>query len=224
MGTGGQDTSAAGRWQARCLATALWLLAVAAGAAGAAGAAESAPEPGTAATARGPNEIGVWGGASVASSTLIGKSTDFGFGTAAFRYGRRLWSDGTLAFDWTVDAIPLALLSLDRSPDDGGGSRETVYGAGLAPLGFRIGYEGVRWCEPFFAASGGFLYFTERVPADGVKFNFTYDFGVGALFPIGASYAATFGYKYHHISNGGIGASNPGFDSNILYAGFSIFR
>lgn len=171
-------------------------------------------------------EVGIWGGGSVASSTAIGSSTDFDFGLAALRYGRMLWSNGTLSFDWTIDAIPLALISLDRAAGTPAatGDRELVYGAGLAPIGFRIDYEGLGRVRPYFAASGGFLYFTERIPATGVKFNFTYDFGVGAQLFLDPSQALTFGYKYHHISNGGIGDSNPGFDSNILYAGFSIYR
>jgi len=173
---------------------------------------------------RGKNEIGFWGGASVAATPLIGTSTDFDFGLAALRYGRTLWENGGLAFDWTVDIVPVALLSLDRSPDSTDGEHDTVYGAGLAPIGFRIAYEALGWCRPYFAATGGFLAFAERIPETGSKFNFTYDFGVGAQIPLNADMAVTVGYTYYHISNGGIGDANPGFDSNILYAGFSIFR
>jgi len=173
---------------------------------------------------RGANELSLWGGGSVAATTMIGKSTGFDFGLAAVRYGRRLWTNDTLSFDWTVDAIPLAFLSLDRSPGGSSGDRDSVYGAGLAPLGFRFDYEGLRWVRPYFAANGGFLYFTERVPARGVKFNFTYDFGLGAQLPMGADKAITLGYSYFHISNAGLGKSNPGFDANLLYLGFSLFR
>lgn len=185
-----------------------------------------AAEPAADPSGRGPNQIGLWGGGSVASSTLIGKSSDFGFGLAGFQYGRRLTKVGTIGFDWTVDAIPLAFLSLDL--DEGqqvaNPHRDTIYGAGLAPLGFRLDWEATPWLEPYIAATGGFLYFTERVPSRGVKFNFTYDFGLGALIAVGPAEAITLGYKYHHISNAGIGDTNPGFDSNVLYAGFSIFR
>jgi opacity protein-like surface antigen len=181
-------------------------------------------EDATPASGRGKNEFGLWGGGSVAATPMIGKSTGFNFGLAALRYGRTLWKNGALAFDWTVDAIPVAILSLDRAPDSADKQRATVYGAGLAPIGFRIAYDALGWCRPYFAASGGFLAFTERVPATGSKFNFTYTFGVGAQVPVTADAAVTIGYTYYHISNGGIGESNPGFDSNILYAGFSIFR
>lgn len=155
-------------------------------------------------------------------STLIGKWESFDFQLAALRYGRTLWTDRRFSFDWTIDAIPVALLSLDRS--GGSGDRDTVYGAGLAPLGFRFDYEDLGWFRPYLAASGGFLYFAERVPASAVKFNFTYDFGLGTQIFFTPDRAVTLGYAYHHISNGGIGSSNPGFDSNLLYAGFSIYH
>lgn len=171
-----------------------------------------------------PNELGVWGGGSVASSTMIGKSSGFDFGEAAIRYGRTLWSNGQISFDWTVDGIPLALISLDRAERTPTTTGEVVYGAGLAPLGFRLSYDQLGWFRPYAAATGGFLWFTERIPASGVKFNFTYDFGVGAQLFVAPEQAIVLGYKYHHISNAGIGDDNPGFDSNIFYAGFSIFR
>jgi hypothetical protein len=57
-----------------------------------------------------------------------------------------------------------------------------------------------------------------------VKFNFTYDFGVGAQVPLTADTAVTLGYSYFHISNAGLGRSNPGFDANLLYLGVSLFR
>ncbi len=173
---------------------------------------------------RGKNEIGFWGGASVAATPLIGTSTDFDFGLAALRYGRRLWDGHGLSFDWTIDVVPVAILSLDRSPGSADGHHDSVYGAGLAPIGFRIAYEPLGWCRPYFAASGGFLDFTKRIPATGSRFNFTYNFGVGAQVPVTAGTALTIGYTYYHISNGDLGDSNPGFDANILYAGFSVFR
>jgi opacity protein-like surface antigen len=186
---------------------------------GAASAAPGAEEEG-----RGANELSLWGGGSVGATTMIGKSTGFDFGLAAVRYGRRLWSNDALSFDWTIDAIPLAFLTLDRSPGAESGHRESVYGAGLSPIGWRLDVERLRWVRPYFAANGGFLYFEDRVPARGVKFNFTYDFGVGAQVPVTPDTAVTLGYSYFHISNGGLGNSNPGFDANLLYLGISLFR
>jgi opacity protein-like surface antigen len=162
------------------------------------------------------DEIGIWGGGSVASSTLIGKSTGFDLELAGLQYAHRLWGNDALSFGFTIDAIPLALISLDR-----GSGRHTIYGAGLAPLGFRLAYEGFEHLRPYAAASGGFLYFSDRIPADGEKFNFTYDFGAGIQIEPATHWLVALGYRYHHISNAGLADSNPGFDSNVLYAGFS---
>lgn len=185
-----------------------------------------AEETGAAASRRGPNELGLWGGGSVASSTLIGKWTDFDFGTLAFRYARTLWSDHDLALDWTVDAVPLALISLDRGaePGESGGSKDVVYGAGLAPIGLRIAYDGFGVWRPYFATNVGFLMFEERIPATGTKFNYTWDFGVGAQLFVTDDQAITFGYDFKHISNAYAGEENPGFDANLLYVGWSVFR
>ena len=180
----------------------------------------------SAAASRGANEFGAWGGGSVASTTMIGKWTDFGYGQASFRYARTLWSNDALALDWTLDAIPLALLSLDRggSPGDEGGPKDVVYGAGLAPIGVRFAFEGFARWRPYFATNVGFVMFEERVPATGTKFNYTWDFGVGAQIFVREDQALTLGYDWKHISNAYSGETNPGFDANILYVGYSYFR
>jgi len=177
-----------------------------------------------AAPVRGPNEIGVWGGGSVASSTMIGKWTDFDFGLLAFRYARMLWRNDAVSLAWTADAIPLALISLDRggSPDNTGGPKDTVYGAGIAPIGLRLAYEGFAHWRPYFASSVGFLMFEERIPATGTKFNYTWEFGVGTQLFLTETQAITLGYEFHHLSNAYSGEENPGFDSNVLYAGWTM--
>ena len=175
---------------------------------------------------RGPNEFGVWGGGSVASTTLIGRWTDFDYGQLAFRYARNLWGNGTFALDWTVDAIPLALISLDRGgqPAHNDGPKDVVYGAGIAPIGLRFDYDGFGWWRPYFATNVGFLMFQDRIPTTGTKFNYTWDFGVGAQLFLTDDQAITLGYDYKHISNAYSGETNPGFDSNILYVGYAFFR
>jgi hypothetical protein len=197
------------------------LLLVAAGRAGA-----QVPGPSaTGAAARGPNEIGLWGGGSVASATMIGQWTDFDFGMLAVRYARGLWRDGSFSLDWTVDGVPLALISLDRGgqPKQANGPKEVVYGAGLAPIGLRLGYDAFGWWRPYFATNIGFLMFEERVPASGTKFNYTWDFGLGAQVFVGDDQALTLGYDFKHISNAYSGEDNPGFDANLLYIGYSFF-
>jgi len=60
------------------------------------------------------NEFGVWGGLSFSAPTLIGKTPDARFGNIGLRYGRVLAASKTVAFEWTIDVIPVAVLSNNR--------------------------------------------------------------------------------------------------------------
>src|SRR6476646_6791741 len=73
------------------------------------------------------NEWGIWGGISFDSPTLIGKRPNARFGNLGLRYGRVLAASKTVAFEWTIDAIPLAVFS---------GKRDTSLF--LPPPGFNI--------------------------------------------------------------------------------------
>ena len=169
------------------------------------------------------NEFGVWGGGSLDSPTLIGKFEDARLGLIGVRYARVLARGEHVTLKYTSDAVPVAFLSF---PDTAlPGVRRTIYGAGLSPVGFQVNFRRRERVQPFAQASGGFLYFSERVPDEtGAQFNFTADFGGGVQVKTGARKAWTFGYRYHHISNGYRAATNPGFDSNLFYVGFSFFR
>ncbi|HYE13400.1 MAG TPA: acyloxyacyl hydrolase [Pyrinomonadaceae bacterium] len=167
------------------------------------------------------NEYGVWGGFSPGSPTLIGKTEGARLGVVAVRFARLLARGDHVALKYTLDAVPLASLSFPA----GGGERKTITGAGLSPVGFQVNFRRREKWQPFAQASGGFLYFGERVPdRDGAQFNFTADFGGGVQWKVGARRAWTVGYRYQHLSNGYRAANNPGFDANLFYVGYSIFR
>jgi hypothetical protein len=174
------------------------------------------------------NEFGVWGGGSFSGPTLIGSTEDTRLGLLAFRYARVLARGDSLALKYTVDAVPLATLSFPVFEASGAGVREvrrTITGAGVAPVGFQLNFRRRERVQPFAQTSGGFVYFGERIPtAQGAQFNFTADFGGGVQWKTAARRAWTVGYRYHHVSNGYRADVNPGFDSNLFYVGFSIFR
>jgi hypothetical protein len=191
---------------------------------------------------KGMNEFGVWGGGSFDSPTLIGSSENARFGLVAFRYARVLATGNGVALKYTVDAVPLALLSYERfrfvpqatpSVFQLVQDRQTAHAVGLTPIGFQLNFRRRKRVQPFAETSGGFLYFTQPVPDErstpepnrrGAHFNFTADFGGGVQVMTGKRRAYTFGYKYHHLSNGFRAPINPGFDSNLFYFGFSIFK
>jgi hypothetical protein len=194
--------------------------------------ASGAPQSSTEGIQKGWNEFGIRGGISFDATTLIGKTPDARFGNIGLRYGRVLKATKTVAFEWTIDAIPVAILSNNRFTVVPSGSgfiftqtRKSVYGWGAAPIGLKFNFRRNRRVQPFGQATGGFLYFNEQVPVAGAaRFNFTYDFSGGVQIVNSNRRAFTIGYKYQHISNGYRANFNPGVDVQMIYAGFSVFR
>jgi hypothetical protein len=190
---------------------------------------EGAPQSGVYGFERTATELGFWGGGSLSGPTLIGSTEQTRLGLFAFRYARVVSRGDNLAFKYTLD-VPVAQLSFPSTPTPGAPpspfmERKTITGAGLSPVGFQLNFRRRERVQPFVQASGGFIYFGERVPdSDGARLNFTTDAGGGVQWKAGTRRAWTVGYRYHHVSNGYRGVVNPGFDSNLFYAGFSIFR
>ena len=179
------------------------------------------------------NEWGIWGGMSFNSTTLIGKTPDARFVNIGLRYGRVLKTSKTVAFEWTIDVVPAAVLSNPRPEVTSSGPgftitslvRESVYGFGAAPIGWKFNFRRNRRVQPFGQATGGFLYFSKQAPVDdSSRFNFTFDFSGGVQIVNSNRRSFTIGYKYQHISNGFTATNNPGVDVQMVFAGFSIFK
>lgn len=169
------------------------------------------------------NEFGIWGGISLHIRDLEGRTSDAKFGTVGLRYGRVLLASKYLAFEWTIDAIPLAILSNTRTAPTQ--RRESVYAWGVTPVGLKFNFRRQHRVQPFFAAGAGFLDFSSDIPVDGAaQFNFTEEGGGGVQIVNGSRRAFMIGYKYQHISNASRSPINPGVDMQMIYAGFSIFR
>jgi hypothetical protein len=175
------------------------------------------------------NEWGVWGGISFDAPTVFGTTPSARFGNIGLRYGRVLAASRTVAFEWTIDAVPLAILSNDRFvfvPGTGYvGNRKTVYGAGASPIGLKFNFRRNRRVQPFGQATGGFLYFSQQVPVAGAsQYNFTFDFSGGVQIVNSNRHSFTIGYKFQHISNGSTAPFNPGVDVQMIFGGFSLFK
>jgi len=209
------------------------------------------PPVDTYAFTRGMNEFCVWGGGgpgSYNSPTLIGNpdlplgfnsqtlvrnTGSVRFGAIGLCYGRILSANGKVAFKYTFNATPAAVLSYPEfNPVFGPGevfsvsqSRRNVFGGGLSPIGLQLYFRPQSRIKPFVSTSGGFIFFNDPVPRlNGAQFNFTYDFGGGVQVFHDANRAFTFGYKYQQISNGGRALNNPGFGGNVFSVGYSIFN
>ncbi len=181
------------------------------------------------------NEFGIWGGGSFHSSTIIGATEDAKLGLISLRYTRSLIEKNNLSLKYTVDVLPAVILNYpEYSFAFGGGTtpiaflrvtQQTVYGAGLAPLGLQFNLRPKKKIQPFISTNGGFIYFSKSIPnSAGKQFNFTAELGGGAQIFTSTNKAVTLGYKYHHLSNAYRGTVNPGFDANVIYIGVSVFK
>src|SRR6266404_9583755 len=92
---------------------------------------------------KGMNEFGIWGGGSPNSPTLIGTTKDARFVIVGIRYARVLAASKRIAFEYTLDLIPLVITSQPPSvftTDFTSAARRSIYGAGLSPIGFQLDF------------------------------------------------------------------------------------
>jgi hypothetical protein len=182
------------------------------------------------ATGKELNEFGVWGGGSWISARVAGVARDTKLGLIGLRYARVLSSGKVAILKYTVDVIPFAILSYPKSEPVQTATgpfieRTAVRAAGSAPIGLQVNFRPERRVQPFANVSGGCLYFARQIPNSlGTQFNFTADLGGGIQIKTRSHRAVTLGYRLHHISNAELGDTNPGYDSNLFYIGFSFFR
>ena len=184
---------------------------------------------------RGNNEFGFWGGFSPTATTIFGglhddEAKDRKFAIAAFRYGRTLAANDSLALQYTLDAVPLAVATgtiVGRTTVAGFTNfrRETAYGGGVTPLGLQLDFANGAKVHPFVHVNGGLLWFNKSVPIeDAGKLALVGETGGGIRIFTSERRAVSLGVRFHHISNGDRSGSNRGLNQFVIYAGFSIFR
>ena len=185
---------------------------------------------------RGDNEWGFWAGFSPKATTIFeglrkDEAEDRKFFIAALRYGRTLAANDSLALQYTIDAVPVAVATgviVSRMTSPTGVDtfrRETAYGAGLTPIGLQLDFANGAKVHPFVHVNGGFLYFNKEVPIeDSGHFAFVGEAGGGVRIFTSERRAVNIGVRFHHISNGDTSGSNRGLNQFVIYAGFSVFR
>ena len=184
---------------------------------------------------RGDNEFGLWGGGAFTATTIFDGLTEAeadgrGFVIAAFRYGRTLAANRSLALQYTLDAIPLAVATgnIESSATAGGVTafrRGPAYGAGVTPLGLQLDFANGSRVKPFVHVNGGLLVFNESVPLpDSGKLALIGETGAGLRVFTSERRAVSLGVRFHHVSNGDRAGSNRGLNQFIFYAGFSVFK
>jgi Lipid A 3-O-deacylase (PagL) len=185
---------------------------------------------------RGDNEFGFWGGFSPKATTIFeglrdDEAEDRKFFIAGLRYGRTLAANNSLALQYTVDVVPVAIATgtiVSRTTSVSGVDtfqRETAYGAGITPIGLQLDFANGSKVHPFVHVNGGFLYFNKSMPIeDSGQFQLVGEAGGGVRIFTSERRAVNIGVKFHHISNGDRAGSNRGLNHFVIYAGFSIFR
>lgn len=185
---------------------------------------------------RGDNEFGVWAGFSPKATTIFGglrddEAEERKFFIAAFRYGRTLAANDSLALQYTLDALPVALATgtiIGRATSLAGVTtfqRETAYGGGVTPLGLQLDFANGAKLHPFIHVNGGLLWFNKSVPIeDAGKLALVGEAGGGIRIFTSERRALNIGVRFHHISNGDRTGSNRGLNQFVITAGFSVFK
>jgi Lipid A 3-O-deacylase (PagL) len=184
---------------------------------------------------RGDNEFGFWAGFSPKATTIFGglhddEAEDRKFFIAAFRYGRTLAANHSLALQYTLDAVPVAVATgtiVSRTTVAGVDifRRETAYGGGITPLGLQLDFRNGSKVHPFAHVNGGLLWFNKSVPIeDAGSFAYVGEAGGDVRIFTSERRAVSLGVRFHHISNGDRQGSNRGLNQFVIYAGFSIFK
>jgi hypothetical protein len=182
----------------------------------------------------GTQQIGMWGGYSHDSPTLLGTAEDFRMGLAAIRWGIVFANWGGTSFEYVADAVPIISVfqpsKIDLPLSNTVGIRlrgRTVTGFGFAPIGFKITAARFGRWQPFFETTGGMVRTRVPIPyevSEATRWNFMFDFGGGVQIMSDTAKAFRFGYKWHHISNANRTPANPGLDAHLVFAGVSFYR
>ena len=101
---------------------------------------------------------------------------------------------------------------------------ERVEGAGFLPLMFRWNLREHGPIHPFLEVGSGIVATNRPVPEGTTRLNFSSHAGAGARVRVAEHWSVVVGYRFQHVSNGGIAERNPGINSNIGYLGVAHRR
>ena len=162
----------------------------------------------------GGHEVQIWTGG---GPSVPGGTKDTSVWNAGVRYGWILTEPhgpGFLngRFEYAVDAVPAFVVFQPKN---------TVYGAGVNPLGLKWIFATRSSVEPYLELNGGTLFTSHEVPFGTSTINFTSSsaFGLHVL----RDHAWTIEVRYTHISNAGLTTPNPGINTVQVRVGFGKF-
>lgn len=162
----------------------------------------------------------IWSGYSPLSTSFFAKmrNTRFMLMGIGFNHVKIPFGDSEVQLSSEV-----TLFGTINYPANGfSGPRAQRSGLGIVPL--RISFPFTHRPSgsfPFAEGGIGLFLFEDRFPnSHGTLLNVTLDFGLGYNIKITESNSLAIGYRFHHLSNAGIGTVNPGLDSNMILLRF----
>ncbi len=162
-------------------------------------------------------------------------------GIVGVRASRTLVVRERLRISWLVELLPAIVATVsapaNRRPfqvnDNGARDRSPVerylvrdtYGVGFAPLGAEISRAETERLSLSFSVTAGAARFSEVVPyGKATRANFTAAPALGLEWMLTDRYAISSGYALHHVSNAGLGESNPGLNAHLVYVKLAVAR
>lgn len=178
----------------------------------------------------------------LADGHLQGTVVDRRLNLLGLSYRLLLKQNSTVAIRYTFEAVPLAALrepffltgcafagphrcvatqAIQDSPPLT--HRRTSYGTGASPAGIEVSFLPAKRIQPFFGFRGGFIYFNRNaLNVFASQFNFIIDGRGGIRIPLGSGKDISLAYMFQHLSNAGIGRTNPGLDSHMISLTYSF--
>ena len=96
-------------------------------------------------------------------------------------------------------------------------------GAGLAPVGLRLGFQVSSQVAAFTEASSGGLAFVRAMPQPEARsLNFLVSAGAGLRLGGRDHRSYIVAYRFTHLSNANTAAKNPGFNAHVFYLGITL--
>lgn len=159
---------------------------------------------------------------------------DRGHILGAVRWGKILGTRAFVTYSWAVEIIPLNVALnnevdnpnyLEGSVGEPPRNREHTWGVGINPASFRFIFFPQYRLRPQLGAGFGIVRHYSRVPTvEGTKMNFQVDFQIGGQYMLKENKALNFGYRYYHFSNLYLFNFNPGYNVNMFFVGYSVFK
>lgn len=166
-------------------------------------------------------EVSFWGGYAFDSITLWGKTTDATLGTLGFSLKRKFLKIHNTTTEYFAGLHLYARYTYPEFKIEP--ERTSLSGFGVTPIGLQTNFLTNGQIQPFLNTSVGIMFLEKPFPDNrGEKMNFTFSLGAGLELFIARKTSLSFGYKYHHLSNGETGEVNPGIDSSLLFTSLTF--